>query len=99
MKMTDYEKVYDFQSLYNAYQLAARGKHGRPDVIQFEMNLPENLWRLHDELESGTYRPAPYNHFTIHDPKTREIQALSFADRVVQRSLCDNALRPGSMPG
>lgn len=94
MKMTDYEKVYDFQSLYNAYQLAARGKHGRPDVIQFEMNLPENLWRLHDELESGTYRPAPYNHFTIHDPKTREIQALSFADRVVQRSLCDNALRP-----
>ncbi len=40
MKMTDYEKVYDFQSLYNAYQLAARGKHGRPDVIQFEMDEP-----------------------------------------------------------
>ena len=92
--MSDFEKVYAFQSLYNAYRLAARGKHSREDVIRFEMNLAENLWWLHDALEDGSYRPAPYNHFTIHDPKTREIQALSFADRVVQRSLCDNTLRP-----
>ena len=92
--MSDFEKVYAFQSLYNAYRLAARWKHGREDVIRFEMNLSENLWRLHDVLADGSYRPAPYKHFTIHDPKTREIQALSFADRVVQRSLCDNALRP-----
>jgi hypothetical protein len=30
----------------------------------------------------------------IHDPKEREIQALGYADRVVQHSLCDNVLTP-----
>lgn len=92
--MGDYEKIYSFQNLYRAYKLMARSKRHKRDVISFELNLSESLWRLHDALESKTYRPAPYYHFTIHDPKTREIQALRFADRVVQRSLCDNALRP-----
>lgn len=92
--MSEYEKIYSFQNLYRAYKLSARSKRHKKDVISFELNLSENLWRLHDALESKTYRPAPYYHFTIHDPKTREIQALRFADRVVQRSLCDNVLRP-----
>lgn len=30
----------------------------------------------------------------IYDPKEREIQALSFADRVFQHLLCDNILKP-----
>ena len=63
-------------------------------MIRFELKLSENLWKLHDELGKPAYRPAPYYHFTIYDPKTREIQALRFPDRVVQRSLCDNVLRP-----
>ena len=89
-----YEEIYRFRNLYRAYKLAARGKRHKRDVTVFELNLSENLWRLYDALESKTYCPAPYYHFTIHDPKTREIQALRFGDRVVQRSLCDNALRP-----
>lgn len=92
--MSDYEKIFRFDSLYRAYRKAACGKRHKRDVINFEMNLAANLWRLHDELESRNYTPAPYYSFTIHDPKTRDIQALHFADRVVQRSLCDNALRP-----
>ena len=92
--MGEYEKIYSFQNLYRAYRLAARGKRHKQDVIAFEMKLSENLWRLHDALEHKTYRPAPYYHFTIHDPKTREIQALRFGDRVAQKSLCDNVLRP-----
>ena len=92
--VSEYEKIYQFDNLYKAYRLAARGKRHKPDVIRFELNLSENLWRLHDELESRHYCPSPYYHFTIHDPKTREIQALFFPDRVVQRSLCDNVLQP-----
>ena len=92
--MPEYEKIYRFENLYKAYRLAARGKRHKQAVISFELNLSENLWRLHDELEDRSYRPSPYYHFTIYDPKTREIQALSFPDRVVQRSLCDNVLRP-----
>ncbi|MBO6259529.1 MAG: reverse transcriptase [Lachnospiraceae bacterium] len=89
----EYENIYKFENLYRSYRMAARGKHGKADVIAFETDASGELWRLHDELEARTYRVSGYNRFMIHDPKTREIQALSFKDRVVQHSLCDNALR------
>ena len=96
--VSEYEKIFRFENLYRAYKQAASGKRHKKDVTSFDLNLPENLWRLHDALKNKTYHPAPYYCFTIHDPKTREIQALRFADRVVQRSLCDNVLRPWFEP-
>ena len=92
--MTKYEKVYRFENLYQAYRRAARGKRTKAEVIAFELNLAENLWRLHDELESKTYRIPGYEYFMIFDPKKREIKALPFSGRVVQHSLCDNILEP-----
>lgn len=92
--MTEYEKIYRFENLYQAYKMARRSKSTKCEVIGFELNLAENLWKLHDELESKTYRSGGYHRFTIYDPKQREIQALSFRDRVVQHSLCDNVLAP-----
>ena len=89
-----YDQIYSFEHLYNAYRLAARAKHDRDEVIAFELDLAGNLWRLHDELKNRTYRIGGYHRFIIHDPKTREIQALSFRDRVVQHSFCDNLLEP-----
>lgn len=35
-----------------------------------------------------------YYHFTIYDPKVREIYALHYRDRITQHSLCDNVLAP-----
>ena len=92
--MTSYEQIYAFDNLYSAHRAAARGKRGTNEVVRFECNLARNLWALHDELEAKTYRIAPYQTFIVHDPKRREVQALSFRDRVVQHSLCDNVLAP-----
>lgn len=94
VRMTEYEKIYWFDNLYRSYKMAARCKRTKTEVIEFELNLAENLWTLHDALESKRYRPAGYHRFMIYDPKKREIQALSFRDRVVQHSLCDNVLKP-----
>lgn len=94
VRMTEYEKIYQFENLYRAYKMAARSKRSKNEVVEFELNLADNLWRLHDELESKKYRPSSYHRFMIYDPKEREIQALSFCDRVVQHSLCDNVLKP-----
>ena len=58
------------------------------------MDLAANLWGLKERLESKTYVVGGYKQFVIHDPKDREIQALSYGDRVVQHSLCDNVLTP-----
>lgn len=92
--MTDYEKIYQFENLYKSYKAASRCKRCKTEVIDFEINLAENLWSLSEELEHKTYMPGGYHKFIIHDPKTREIQALSFRDRVVQHCLCDNVLSP-----
>lgn len=92
--MTEYETIYRFDNLYRAYKAAARCKRSKNEVVAFELNLAENLWSLHDELENKTYRSGGYHKFMIYDPKQRLIQALSFRDRVVQHSLCDNVLMP-----
>lgn len=92
--MTEYEKIYQFENLYKAYKMAARSKRTKGEVIAFELNLADNLWKLHDRLGNRSYCHAGYHRFMIYDPKKREIQALSFPDRVVQHSLCDNVLKP-----
>ena len=58
------------------------------------MDLANNLWAIKERLDAKTYIVGDYNRFMIHDPKTREIQALCYADRIVQHSLCDNVLTP-----
>ena len=92
--MTLYDSMASFESLYAAYRAAARCKRSREEVIRFELDLADNLWRLHEELVAKTYRVSPYHTFTVYDPKRRIIQALAFRDRVVQHSLCDNVLAP-----
>ncbi|MCL2797460.1 MAG: RNA-directed DNA polymerase [Firmicutes bacterium] len=92
--MTDFEKISAFESLYAAHKAARLGKRNKSEVIRFEMRLSENLFALKDELERGVYRVAGYKKFFVFDPKTREIQALSYRDRIVQHSICDNVLEP-----
>lgn len=92
--MTEYEKIYQFESLYQAYKATIKGKKEKKDVIQFELDLSNQLWKLHDELQMKLYRLGRYHCFQIYDPKKREIQALSIRDRVVQHSICDQVLKP-----
>ena len=51
VRMTEYEKIYWFDNLYRSYKMAARCKRTKTEVIEFELNLAENLWTLHDALK------------------------------------------------
>ncbi len=92
--MATFEEIISFENLYKAHRRARLGKRHKREVIEFEMNLSENLWQLHYELKYGTYKVSGYHNFMIYDPKKREIQAITYRDRVVQHSLCDNFLSP-----
>lgn len=92
--MTDFEKIYDFQNLYRAHTIARKSKRNTREVIEFEMNLCENLARISDSLKNGSYRMQDYYSFAIHDPKYRVIHALHYRDRVVQHCICDQVLAP-----
>lgn len=85
--MTLYERVYDYQSLYDAYLRARKEKRYRNEVLRFSYNLEESLIDLQNHLIWKTYRVGQYRHFQVHDPKTRSIVAAPFRDRVVQHSL------------
>jgi len=93
-----YEQIYQFENLYQAWRLAKRGKSRDAEVQRFSLDLGNRLWNLHDRLEKREYVPGGYYHFTITEPKKREVYALRFEDRVVQHSICDNVLRPWLEP-
>jgi hypothetical protein len=80
--------VHAFENLYWAFRQARRGKRGREEVAAFEYDLEKNLLQLQAELQTATYRPGPYRHFWIHEPKRRKISAAPFRDRVVHHALC-----------
>jgi retron-type reverse transcriptase len=88
-----YADLYAWDNLYLAYRKAARGKRGRATTAAFEYHLEDNLIQLQDELAGETYRPGPYQHFTIREPKRRLISAAPFRDRVVHHALC-NIIEP-----
>lgn len=92
--MYEWENIISFESLYKAHMRARLSKRHKKEVIRFEMNLSENLWKLHYDLKYGRYKVGGYHMFMIYDPKEREIQAISYRDRIVQHSICDNFLIP-----
>lgn len=83
-----YEQIYDFQNLYNAYIKARRGHRYEHQVLVFTQNLESELIQLQNDLIWETYRTGAYRRFYIHDPKTRQVAALPFRDRVLQHALC-----------
>ena len=93
-----FEKVIDFENLWRAYRRARKGKRSRPDVAAFEYRLEGELCALRDELASRSYRPGPYRHFRITEPKPRVISAAPFRDRVVHRG-CAGHLSAGPGTG
>lgn len=70
-----YPKIYDFESLYNGYLRARKGKRHHAEVLKFENNLEGELIQLQNELIWGEYRTGQYREFYVHEPKTRLVAA------------------------
>lgn len=84
------EKVCDFKNLYNAMHTCKKNTQWKDSVAGYLNNCLINIYKLKEQLESGKYKISPYTEFVIYEPKERHIQSTRFADRVFQRSLCDN---------
>lgn len=88
----DWEKIISFGALYDGLKKARRNVMWKDSVLGYSLDGIRNTVKLRQELLDGTYRISPYQIFTIHEPKEREIVATRIRDRQFQRSLCDNAL-------
>ena len=83
---------FDFVDLIEATRECKQNVMWKDSVAGFVKNRFVNCTHLMESLRNGTYRLSSYAVFTIHEPKTREIVATSFRDRVVQRALCNKYL-------
>ncbi|PWB38641.1 MAG: hypothetical protein C3F02_02930 [Parcubacteria group bacterium] len=74
-------------NLFLAWREFKRGKTRKVETQEFEFNLEDNIFQLHQELVDKTYNHAPYQAFYVCDPKLRHIHKAGVRDRVVHQAL------------
>jgi RNA-directed DNA polymerase len=86
-KIHSFHNITSFDNILSAWQRFSHDKQKKQDVIEFKMNLMDNLYQLHNDLKNRTYTHGSYSHFTIADPKKRDIHKSSVRDRIVHHLL------------
>lgn len=93
--MNNLEKLADPNNLIEAYKRASSGSDWKASVQKYEINLLKNIRKTQLDLLNGTYKQGEFLEFELNERgHNRRIKALGIADRVVQRSFCDNILIP-----
>lgn len=82
-----------FDELVNAYFDCRRNKRNSESALDFELDLEQNLKDLYNDLTNGTYQIGQSICFVVKKPRTREIWAAGFRDRVVHHIIY-NRLSP-----
>ncbi len=82
-----WDKVIDWENLYQAYLNASKGKRFKKNVLEFNLNLEENLINIQNHLIWKSWMPGRFKHFMVYEPKQRYIQAPQFKDRIVHHAL------------
>ena len=80
-------KNLTFQKLYEAHMRARLKKTHKPEIIQFELNLENNLTNLLHKIQNHTYRLGKYYTFTLYEPKKELL--LPF---LIKIELCINGM-------
>lgn len=71
------------ENLFFAWDEFKKDKRNKPDVLEFERHLEDNLFKLCEDINRKVYVHQPYETFHIYDPKFRVINKATVRDRVV----------------
>lgn len=82
-----FNKIISLENLFSAWDEFKKDKRKKNDVLQFEWNLEDNIFKLHKELAAKTYKHSHYTSFYINDPKQRHIYKAEVRDRVLHHAL------------
>ncbi len=91
-------KNLTFDKLLQAHLRARKHKTYKSELINFEINLENNLINLKHKIENGTYRVGKYHSFKVYEPKERVIKALPYVDRIVHQWYVEEFIKPYIMP-
>lgn len=82
-----FDEIIGLENLFLAWREFKKGKSKKSDVQEFEFNLEDNLFQLHQELKTKTYQHSHYTAFNVCDPKPRRIHKACVRDRVLHHAL------------
>ena len=82
-----FEEIISLKNLFDAWTEFCRDKRRKKDVIEFELSLEDNVFRLHEDLVNGNYKHGGYFSFYVHDPKKRHINKASVRDRLLHHAV------------
>ena len=82
-----FDRIASLENLFAAWNAFKGNKRNKDDVQRFEYHLEQNIFELHRNLVSGSYRHGSYYGSYIHDPKQRHIHKASVRDRVLHHAI------------
>ena len=91
----NFENIISHQALFDAAKEAAKGVSWKASVQRYTLNALICTDNMNKELEKGKDVRKGFIDFDIVERgKRRHIKSVHFSERVVQKSLCRNALYP-----
>ena len=83
----EYKDIISIKNICDAWTEFIRGKKSKKDVAEFSLDLSQNIFKLHEELRTKTYRHGTYEAFSISDPKPRSIHKATVRDRLLHHAI------------
>ena len=94
-KYDDFDRVASLSALNDAADEAQKGVKWKASVQRYNMTRMVNIYKTHRELQNGGDVRRGFICFDLLERgKLRHIRSVRFYERVVQKSLCRNALYP-----
>ena len=93
-----WNECLSYEKLFEAHKLSKKSKGHRKEIILFNLKQEEYIMNLLEELKNKTYKPSNYTSFYVYEPKVRKIEKARYIDRIVNRWLVDNFIKPVYIP-
>ena len=93
-----FDKNLTFEKLLQAHKRAKKHKTYKNEVIEFELNLENNISNLLNNIKNNKYHLGEYYTFKIYEPKERIISSLPYIDRVVHQWYVEEFIKPYIVP-
>ncbi len=93
-----YENVYKIENIMSAFDEVCRNTKSKHKVNRFKEFKCIYVTRIYNILKNREYVVGPYIHFTIYEPKKREIVSQGMIDKVVNHLVSRHLLYPALLP-
>lgn len=93
-----YQNLYKIGNIINVYNEVCRNAKNPRKVAEFKEYRASYLSRIYNILKTRTYKPGPYNIFTIYEPKERRIVSQGMLDKVINHLVSRYILYPAILP-